>query len=153
MGRYFAIVGRNACASAPSLKELALIEWEELFLSPSIKAGKPVDYIFGLVESLISKADLHKSSTSPAEVILFSTLYDKTESTPSDILSLYPSLKSWFLAILDTTWAKQGIEQAAAQTSELPLEPTPVQGKPEQAFVQKVRVEAKMNITEPSQDM
>lgn len=153
MGRYFAVVGRSTYATNPSLKELALIEWEELVLSPSIKAGKPADYIFGLVENLISKAGFHKSATSPAEVILFSALYDKTESTSPDILSLYPSLKSWFLGTLDTAWAKQGIEKAAAQTSELPLEPTPVQGKPEQAFVQKVRAEAKMNTLEPSQDM
>jgi len=130
-----------------------LIEWEESVLSPSIQAGKPADYIFGLVENLISKAGFHETAASPAEVILFSSLYDITERASPDLLSLYPSLKSWFFRTLSTQWGKQGIEQAAAQTSELPLEPAPTQRKPEQAFVQLVRDGTKMLIPESGQDM
>lgn len=147
--RYFSVLG----GTATDLKELALIEWEESILAPSIQAGKPADYIFGLVENLISKAGFHETATSPAEVVLFSTLYDITEKASPDLLSLYPSLKSWFLRTLCTQWGKQGVEQAAAQTSELPLEPTPAQGKPEQAFVQLVRDSAKMLIPKLGQDI
>lgn len=149
MSRYFA-----GTAGAPTtLKELALIEWEESFLALLIKSGKPADYIFEQVEHLISKAGFHETATSPAEVILFSILYDITQGASPDLLSLYPSLKSWFVRTLSTPWGKQGIETAAAQTSELPLEPTPAQGKPEQAFVLLVRDGTKMIVPEPGQDM
>lgn len=148
-GRYFSVLG----GTSTDLKELALIEWEESVLAPSIQAGKPADYIFGLAENLISKTGFHETATSPAEVVLFSTLYDITERASPDLLSLYPSLKSWFLRTLSTQWGKQGVEQAAAQTSELPLEPTPAQGKAEQAFAQLVRDGAKMLTPEPGQDM
>ncbi|KAF8473873.1 tRNA synthetases class I (M)-domain-containing protein [Kalaharituber pfeilii] len=153
--RYFAAVGASPWPFTANsrYKDLALAEWEESFLRSAVKARKPDDYILNTADNIISKSGFPGSVVSPAEIIIFSTIYDAVEKAPPDLLSLYPSLKGWFIGLLDLPWAKTGIERAAAQTSELPLEPSPAQGKPETAFVQNVKEEAKMIIPEPGQDI
>lgn len=110
-------------------------------------------YCLENTERLLAVPKLDASSTSPAEVILFSMLYDTLATFASGDLTKYPTVKSWYLKSLDTAWAKAGIEQAAAQTTVQPVEPSPAQGKVEKVFVEKMNDAARMKIPTPGEKM
>ncbi|RPB05526.1 methionyl-tRNA synthetase [Choiromyces venosus 120613-1] len=114
--RYFATIGSRPWSKSgeEALKDFALIEFEES--GQGIRAAD-------VANNVVSKANFPTDPTlppSPAEIILFSTLWDLASTSTSDGKS---TLSSWFIRIIGTEWAKIGIEQAATHTSDKPDKP------------------------------
>jgi methionyl-tRNA synthetase len=99
-----------------ALKDYALIEFEETVLSPQIP--RTSEEILRLAESLIVKFSLSTEPPSPAEIVLFSTLYS---IAPSAKLDTNLALSAWFTRVTGTAWAKAGVEKATALTTVKPV--------------------------------
>lgn len=116
--RYFARVGSKPWLQSreAALKDYALIEFEETVLSPQIP--RTSEEILRLAESLIVKFSLSTEPPSPAEIVLFSTLYS---IAPSAKLDTNLALSAWFTRVTGTAWAKAGVEKATALTTVKPV--------------------------------
>lgn len=166
--RYFSVIGSTPWPKSgeKALKDYALIEFEES--GQNVKA-------WDVAESIISKANfsqvrkdrsfrwplanhgLSQDSTvppSPAEIILFSTLYDLASTTPPTDDSI---LSGWFIRIIQSSWAKSGIEQAAVNTADKPVTVSKgapgMEEKAERVFVKQIKEGLEMKIPKPGEDM
>ena len=96
---------------------------------------------------------------SPAEIIIFSTLYFPLSSLSSAVLTTLPGLKAWFFNLaLASPWALAGIERAAIQTSDVPVSRSHTQKKAEVIVphVQHARLhirDIEMNVPDASRDI
>ncbi|KAF3934695.1 hypothetical protein ABW20_dc0105381 [Dactylellina cionopaga] len=107
------IVDINAIVRAP---DDALIEWEEVVLRPRVSGEATT--VFALAEKLLVKVVTSRSDpVTPAQIILFATLYDSAATAAPNILDKYPNLKDWFYTTLENEWAIEGIQKAAGMTT------------------------------------
>jgi len=105
---------------------------------------------------------------SPAEIILFSNLWDLASTSTSDDRS---TLSSWLSRITGTEWAKVGIEQATTHTADrlvtkstgkgagkgagkravkstsIPVDDTP------REMIQKIKEGTRMKVRDPGESM
>ncbi|KAF3216725.1 hypothetical protein TWF192_006877 [Orbilia oligospora] len=118
--RYLARVG-GVGFKAERAPDDAWIEWEELVLRPRISE---LSTVLDLAEQLLVKSGIvgTAAAISPAQIILFSTLYDSTAGASPSILDKHPQLKTWFRKTLDSEWAIEGIQKAAAMTTVAPTD-------------------------------
>jgi methionyl-tRNA synthetase len=116
--RYFSNIGSKPWGKTgeEALKDYALIEFEESVLSSALE--KSAEEALTLAESVIEKAGLGTEPPSPAEIIIFSTIYDIASTAKVDT---HPALSAWFTNVVKTSWAKAGIEKVAVSTSIKPI--------------------------------
>ncbi|PWW77535.1 methionyl-tRNA synthetase [Tuber magnatum] len=155
--RYFAAVGSKPWSKSGEevLRDSALIEFEES--GQGIKAA-------GVAESVISKANFPivgdpTLPPSPAEIILFSNLWDLASTSASDNGS---ALSSWLAKIIGTEWAKTGIEQAIIHTADnlvarggagkgtVKSTSIPVDDRP-RVMIQRIKEGTSMKIRDPNE--
>lgn len=138
------------------MKDNALIEFEETVLAASV--SKPEDALTQ-AESVVSTYGLAdsapESAPSPATIILFSRLYNVASTND---LAKYPTLSTWFKKVLDSKWAKIGIEKATTVTG---TKEKKQKGKKvvkeedvsDRVYVTKIKEGINMNIPDPSKKM
>ncbi|KAF3929877.1 hypothetical protein ABW19_dt0210074 [Dactylella cylindrospora] len=113
--RFLARIGGAPWNSTDRAPDDAWIEWEEIVLRPRISE---LGIVLDLAEGLLIKSGFGATdSVTPAQIILFSTLYDSAAAAPSDSLSKHPNLKIWFYQTLESEWAREGIQKAATMTT------------------------------------
>ncbi|KAH0563479.1 hypothetical protein GP486_001945 [Trichoglossum hirsutum] len=137
--RYLAVVGQTPYKrSNDSLSDDALIEWEESVLQGSASSLSFTAASLEAIESRLSSASFVKSPSippSPAEIILFSTLYSPVSSLSPAAFGTLPGLRAWFFDLaLTSPWAIAGIELAASQTSSSSADRNRAQVKPERVI-------------------
>lgn len=79
------------------------------------------DEALKLAESAILTASLATEAPSPAEIVIFSTLYDIASTAK---VESYPALSAWFSKVVCSEWAKNGIEKVTASTTVKPVKPS-----------------------------
>ena len=154
--RYLAKVGSTPWARTEdeALKNYALIEYEESVLSPAV--AKNAEEALVLAEAAIRKAHLGTNPPSPAEIIIFSTLYNIASKAKVD---KYPALSAWFAKVVSTNWAKHGIEKVAISTTVKPTKKSkgaPAKEEdatPGRVYVKKLKEGVQMKIPKPGEDM
>lgn len=138
------------------MKDSALIEFEETVLSASV--SKPED-ILAQAENAVSKYGLvdstPESAPSPAAIILFSRIYNVASTND---LAKYPALSTWFKNVLETKWAKAGIEKATALTvtkekKQKGKKVVKEEDVSERVYVTKIKDGINMDIPDPNQKM
>ncbi|KAK6358907.1 hypothetical protein TWF696_000083 [Orbilia brochopaga] len=113
--RLFARIGGAPWKATDRAPDDAWIEWEEVVLRPRIRE---IQTVLDLAEKLLTKSGISKSGgVTPAQIILFSTLYDTIATAPPSILDKHLQLKSWYYTTLESDWAIEGIQKAANMTT------------------------------------
>jgi methionyl-tRNA synthetase len=139
------------------LKDNALLEFEESILASLV--AKKSDEALTVAESAIAKAALTTEVPSPAEIAFFATLYDVASTAKVDT---HPALSAWFVKVLNTQWAKSGIEKVAALTTVKPTKiskgakkesATAVEDSTPREMIQKLKPDVQMKIPKEGEDM
>ncbi|KAI5797246.1 tRNA synthetases class I (M)-domain-containing protein [Pyronema domesticum] len=157
--RYFASVGSKPWGKTGEelLKDNALLEFEESILASLV--AKKSDEALTIAESTIAKATLTTEVPSPAEIAFFATLYDVASTAKVDT---YPALSAWFVKVLNTQWAKSGIEKVAALTTVKPTKiskgakkesATAVEDSTPREMIQKLKPDVQMKIPKEGEDI
>ncbi|KAH0614510.1 uncharacterized protein H6S33_000146 [Morchella sextelata] len=145
--RYFSAIGLNPWPKSgeEALKDYALIEFEESRQQLNLDVA----------ESIISSAKFGQDGTtapSPAEIILFSTLYDLVATAT---LTKDSVLSAWFVKVIGSSWAKAGIELAAANTADKPVTISKgapgIEEKAERVFVKLIKEGVQMKVASPGE--
>ena len=152
--RYLAAVGSKPWGKTgeDALKDHALIEYEETVLSTC--ASKNPDGVLALAESVIVKANLTTEPPSPAELIIFSTLYNVASTAK---IYAHPALSAWFSRVVKSSWAKAGIEKATVLTTVVPQKKTrktpAVEDTSERVLVKKIKAGVEMKLPKAGEEM
>ena len=162
--RYLAAIGSKPWGKTgeDALKDQALIEYEETILSTC--ASKNADRFLALAESVIVKANLTTEPPSPAELIIFSTLYHVASTAKIDP---HPALSAWFSKVVRSSWAKAGIEKATVLTTVEPRKKILTTAEPrkkirkapaiedtsERVLVKKIKAGVEMKIPKAGEEM
>lgn len=145
--RYFAAVGslKWSADESSQLKEAARIEWEERRLSKELKENK--ETALAHVEEQIATGGWGiEDVPGPSTIIFFSTLYDALGAAEPAFLNTIPKTNEWFTKVLQTEWARIGIETVVKNTTEKEVKSAPEPKKPRGPAVVKVKDDAKMFI-------
>ncbi|KAI5852510.1 tRNA synthetases class I (M)-domain-containing protein [Morchella snyderi] len=147
--RYFSVIGSNPWLKSgeEALKDYALIEFEESRQQLKLDVA----------ENIISSANFSQDVTtapSPAEIILFSTLYDLV-ATATATAAKDSVLSAWFVKVIGSSWAKAGIELAAANTADKPVTISKgapgIEEKAERVFVKLIKEGVQMKVPSPGE--
>ncbi|RPB09726.1 methionyl-tRNA synthetase [Morchella conica CCBAS932] len=147
--RYFSAIGSSPWPKSgeEALKDYALIEFEESRQQLNLDVA----------ESIISSAKFGQDVTaapSPAEIILFSTLYDLVATAT---LAKDSVLSAWFVKVIGSSWAKAGIELAAANTADKPMTISKgapgMEEKAERVFVKLIKEGVQMKVPNTGEDI
>jgi len=152
--RYFSMIGSKPWGKAGEdvLKDYALIEYEETVLSPAVSTNALE--ALALAELVIVKNNLAAEPPSPAEIVLFSTLYDIASTAK---IHARPALAAWFSRVVGTPWARAAIEKVAVLTT---VEPTKksksapaAEDTSERVYVKKIKEGTAMRIPDEGEPM
>ncbi|KAF8545415.1 tRNA synthetases class I (M)-domain-containing protein [Trichophaea hybrida] len=155
--RYFANIGSKPWGKTgeDALKDNALIEHEESVLTTSVSTN--TNEVLALAESVIGKTIWGSEPPSPAEVIIFSTLYSVASSAKSDT---HPAVSAWFAKVAGTAWAKAGTEKVTTliakpvKMSRGARKETPaVEEFVERMSIKNIKVGVEMKVPKAGQDI
>jgi len=146
--RFLSLIGSSPwtfTSEESRLKDLELAEWEESILA---KSSADNESALNATEELLTREKFGSSEIpTPSEVIIFSRLYEHAATAKLDA---FPQFKSWYLRLLALPQFITGIEQAAAQTTVKPVEPSHGKDKSAQATPQKINLDAQAAMHQPS---